>query len=597
MIRSGRREAGGTRNIRRLRFPDIALQTRALPPRAFLPRRELTDHERTAFPSRRDRLFARCTPQEQQLIIAMASWYDANDPQLLARPNLFASASQVMATSKAFPWMRLLPGHERKPPGFSIRALAAVAAWIDRQEAKRSARARQAFIAWIVAAQEEVPADVVFGAVLFLRALPVHVGVGLAGSGSDSPFARELAARTTACMDDTRVSAVRRFAALQRGADWPRDVTGGVDRPRDLGLLAWRLLLALLGEDPAAGVRVVDAHWDRKAPPFLLSTTDLYADAELAERLAVALRPHRPNVASALMGRWLSGGNSQLADLPEGDATRAALERRLASATATLAEWTFTDGLLEPKVAVSALLDLFRFGDPSQDYWRRLPERALALLGQLQPEDPRVEILALMCVVLYAPPEDRLASLAVERLDERAHHLMSDIERVSFSGLSALVNFLDDSVGALESSVIRRRDRDLPSLSGQVVLKSVDARLDDLMTRRMAAHPERALGYRVSLIRNLPHEQMLRKHHRLLREEFRARAQALPQEAGVALQRLIKYCAYSQSDEHVYRRELCAESFELLLPVLEKISPADAAVARKGIGWSLREDGPDFDDD
>jgi len=59
---------------------------------------------------------------------------------------------------------------------------------------------------------------------------------------------------------------------------------------------------------------------------------------------------------------------------------------------------------------------------------------------------------------------------------------------------------------------------------------------------------------------------------------------------GEALKRLIQYRYYSHSQDEMYLSEICQETFDLLVPILERISPPDAAIARSGIGWNPRND-------
>ncbi|WP_431103993.1 hypothetical protein [Roseateles noduli] len=521
----------------------LVVQLLALPPLAFLPRHRLADNQRTGFFLRRDRLFASCTPQEQQLLIALADRFGADD-----------------SPSRA--------------PGI---------------------------IAWITAAQDEVPSDVLFGVVHFLRVLRVQVE--LWETGPDLSFANQLAGKALACAEDARVPASRRHAALKRAALWSWELTGESGRDdslRALGQSAWRILLALLQEDLEAGLAVFDEHWAGEAAPKLMSRLDFYGAPDLARRLALALRPHRPDAAASLMGEYLFIGESELKhrarDEAE-DADPAMLQESLDAAGAALAGWVFTDGLLGPEVAMAAVLKLLRFGDPSSDHWRRLPGHAMALLQENFPERPRLEAGVLTGIAFYAPPGDPLAVMATGMLDAKAASFLKDIDQVWFGGGSLLMTFLDDTVGLLDTTVISRRNRRVPLPATHLVLTMMDEWLDALLTARAAAHPELALGYRVALVRSAPHEALVRKHHRLLREEFEALARAFPKQAGVALQRVITYCAYSQLDDQAYRHDLCAESFELLIPVLEAISPSDAAFARQGIGWDIREDGYDDGDE
>ncbi|WP_431256873.1 hypothetical protein ACQ86G_19520 [Roseateles chitinivorans] len=516
------------------------MQPLVLPPLAFLPRHRLTDNARAGFLFRRDRLFRSCTAQEQRLLIALADAFDADE-----------------APSRA--------------PGL---------------------------IAWLTAAQDEFPSDVLFGVVHFLRVLPVQGA--LRESGLGSPLREHLFEKALVCAEDTRIPASRRHAALKRAALWSWELTGeggGRDGVRLHGLWAWRIVLGLLDEDPAAGLAVFDEHWTGDVAPKLMSPLDLHGEPDLAGRLALKLRPHRPGPAASLMADALSDGALRLSRERNQGPTPETLQRSVDAAGAILADWVLADGLLEPQVAVAAILKLFEFGDPSSDHWRRLPGRVMALLQEDFPERRRLEAGALMSVILYASPGDPLAVRATGMLDAMAAGFLKDIDQVSFGGASQLTIFLDDTVGVLEDTVVSRRNRRVPLPRDHAVLTMMDARLDELMSARVASRPALALSYRVALARTAPHEVLVRKHHRLLREEFEMLARAFPKEAGVALHRVITYCGYSQLHDQAYRHDLCAESFELLIPLLAAISPEDAAFARQGIGWNIRDHGYDHGDE
>lgn len=61
---------------------------------------------------------------------------------------------------------------------------------------------------------------------------------------------------------------------------------------------------------------------------------------------------------------------------------------------------------------------------------------------------------------------------------------------------------------------------------------------------------------------------------------------SVPVDAGLALKTLIRYKGYSQTDDDLYRKQVCQDLFDALVPSLDAVSADDAAVARSGIGWS-----------
>ena len=134
------------------------------------------------------------------------------------------------------------------------------------------------------------------------------------------------------------------------------------------------------------------------------------------------------------------------------------------------------------------------------------------------------------------------------------------------------------------------RNRHIAASPSHPLLHLVETQLQVFLARLLKVEPACALSNLVLLTLALSNETLIRKHHRMLQEEFKALAGDYPADAGHALKKLIQHCGYSQMDDEMYRKELCKESFNVLLPLLESISSADAAVARTGIGWSPRGD-------
>lgn len=561
-----------------------------LPRPAFLPRRFLSDKERYDFVMRRDRLFALCTPSEQHQLIRLAQWFDAHDPVLMATPNLFTRADSVVSWDRLMSRM-LAPDPQRRTPHLVERGLAAVANGIHRLEKWRGQRALRGFVSELDALLAEGSVDVLFGVVHFLRMVPVQVGM----DAQRQPLKQELERLAGACVGDARVPIVRRFAAIQRCALWPRDVTGWMHDVRDLNLHIWRQLLALLREDAAAALHVIDEHWGRRTSPELFSLVSLHEDPQLAYWLAVSLRPHRADVAAVLLGDSIFWASSQREKLRGDEIALTALEKVMDGSCALLAEWAFAESVLSVDAAMAAIQKLFQFGDPTQSYWRQLPQRAMVLLHSLGPTEHSHSVPTLACVAFYSPPGDPLGSLALQLLEDMVRQLAVAAAAQASLGLR-LTDFFRLTLSRLEDKVLSGRNRRVPAQPDHVLLHTVDRVVDDLMVRVAVKMPEQVLKKRMRLAQNLVHETLIRKHHKLLREEFEGLARSYPQNAGHMMKKLIKYCAYSQSDDEMYKKDLCSESFYLLLPVLDSISPPDAAVAREGIGWNNREQGLDMDD-
>ena len=80
-----------------------------LPPSAFIPRRHLAVQQRYEFIEKRDRLFALCTPEEQQCLIKLARWYGAQRHELFTTPNIFSESFSADFKYRYLPWMHSKP--------------------------------------------------------------------------------------------------------------------------------------------------------------------------------------------------------------------------------------------------------------------------------------------------------------------------------------------------------------------------------------------------------------------------------------------------------------------------------------------------------
>lgn len=570
--------------IRRLSFTRLfTLSTSNLPSTAFLPQRPLGDKERHAFVTRRDRLFALCSPAEQRRLIRAAHWYDARDPQLLSKPNIFGKSHEAVIRHKYLLLLR------SQPPGLLTRILARVASVISLVEHWRGQRVRKSFLAHLSIQRGAGAADELIGVVHFLRLLPVEVGF--------EKVEKQLEALAADCAADTRVPVVRRFAAAARCKLWPTDVTGTLV-PRDLSVHVWRLLLELADEDAGAAGREIDEHWERRTSSELLNTLYLDDEPQLAYRLAVKLRPHRADFAVSVLSSSIWYSSFQLSRVPP--SAVGALQQVMDASCLLLAEWTLSTQSPGVQAALGALTCLFQFGDPQQPYWRKLAPQCLALCRTLPPSEQARQLRLLASVVLYTDAGDPVSVQALELVLAVAHYMTSEASewfaRPEAFAWDLFLPSLETSVSEicratvalLEDKTLSGRNRRVEARPDHALLHAVDDLLGNLMERAAGVAPQHALLNMVSVIRGLSHQGLVREHHRRLRQEFERRARAFPADAGLALKRLIQYCGFSQVDDEMYKKDLCQESFDLLLPVLEAISPEHAAVARTGIGWSPR---------
>lgn len=442
-------------------------------------------------------------------------------------------------------------------------------------------RIQSAFVAHLREMRANVDDDVLLGVVHFLRVLPLSTLFG-----GQKIFEQALDELTSQLVTSTRVSAARRFDAVQRCIKWAYAFNRYGGSSADLLHHAWPLLLAVAEEDISAAIRAVDEHWPHgPGRPLILSTTRLYENPELAYQLARLLHSHRAGFAIEMLGTSLDFASFQLVKVEPAAAT--ALERVMDASCRLLADWTFSSpASLEPPVAVQAMHRLFRFSNPEDPHWKRLPHEAMALLQGL-PTTGEQQLRLLAEVALYAP-----APLAAEALQRYLDLVSRRFETVG-EGNHSLFHAVREGCQALsilEEKALSFRNRHIAANPGHTLLLGFERHFLETQARLLADDPANALANMVSLTLELSNERLFRQQHQLLRREFEPRARNSAADAGLALKTLIKYCGYSQMDDQMYRKHLCKETFDALLPTLEAISPIDAAVARSGVGWSPRRD-------
>lgn len=555
-----------------------------LTPQAFLPHQELGNERRAELIRRREELFAHCTEAERQRLAPLTQAYAGLDPRLLARPNILSACAALVHHHRILPWMH------RERPRLAVRLLARLGEGLHRMEAWRARGMEARLHGLLRAAVRADPADEVFVSLWLLRVLPLP-----ALATHPSEFERSLGALAADCLIDARVPVARRFAALQRCKLWP-SARAETDAANELDLQIWRLLYQFAEEDGDAASAVLDAHWQVPGAPNLLNIYVLNRDPQLAYRLAMAFQSRRPGFAVSMLCRSIWDSFYLAGRLASEEST--SLRQIMDASCQRLADWTLDGTALLPEAALEALDHLFRFGDPAQPYWARLVPHCMALLRTLPAEAQarRLRWLAALCV--YGEPATPVVTEALCLLQTLVDRRLDALQAAPpydsqywFSDAETAVREVSGAcLDLLETKQMSGRNVRVAAPVEHALLPWLRARLQALQQRLILALPEHELSTRVDLLFGLSHQTLIREHHQQLREAFEACALRAPVDVGLALRRVIRYCGYSQSDDEMYRRELCQQSFDMLIPTLERISTADAAVARSGIGWSPRGD-------
>lgn len=542
-----------------------------LPKQAFLPRRTLNEQARRSFIERRDKIYSQCTLTEQQCLLKLALFYDSYRHELLglAHHNIFSQSSAAVIYHRHVPWLN------PTKPNLGIRGLAQVSNLINKLERWYARRSQATFGEYLASLVDKGSEDVLLGVIQFCLALPLEVG----NSYGQRQFEDQLKTIASKCIECDGVSALRRFEAVHRCIQWEQPCAS------ELRGQMWRLLLEVVHEDMASALTLIDDHWNQTRPPQILMSLHLHETPELAYQLAIKLKPHRREFAADMLCNSLFYASWQLRKVDEASATL--LEKVMDASCRLLADWSFESPRMDSNTLLQTMDHLYRFGNPEDDYWQKLPRECLTVIKELAPAEQEKRIRLIAQIVFYESNPSPLADETHALFQACAARRLSRIQEWEWSG-SGDVSDVCRSLSILEDKVLSFRNRHIAACQNHFLLVTVEKQLEFLLERLSSKEPSNALNHIVSLTLALSNENLIRKFHQVLREEFKARARDFPADAGNALKSLIQYCGYSQSDDEMYRKELCEESFQVLLPALEDISPNDAAIARTGIGWSPR---------
>ncbi|QNA88894.1 hypothetical protein G4G28_11075 [Massilia sp. Dwa41.01b] len=543
-----------------------------LPVEAFVPQRHLSAQERQAFIAKRDRLFASCTPAEQYCLVSLGQWWCGRRQRLLATPNIFSESYLTEFKRRHFPWSGI-------KPRIGVRVLAATSVKIAAMEKWHGQRLQAAFVAQLEAMRRRGEHEVVMGVANYLRSLPVEFNT----NGSPS-LARQLEEMVNSCAQDATVDPKKRIASLIRTLQ-ARSI--GFDG--ELRAHVWKILLEVAEQDLAAAARLVDTHWQSKDSLPVLMTLHLHGNPGLALCLALAFQAHRPEFAADMMETSIQESVFMLAKCTA--AERDPLAQSIDASCRTLASWTDMLRSGSAAAALQAIRCLLRHGNPEDDYWPQLGRFALDILQGLAPDGRRthVNIGVMAQVAAYSPSGSPQEAEALALFEACATEALAVSEEWSFA-LQEMCSALAYASTVLEDKAISLRNVRMtvnPSHPLQQILeRCVQAALD----RAMARTSHDALGFLVSFTAMHWNEALTRKLHGILRDRFAYHMPASLAAAGKALKAAAMYQSSRQVADETYRTALWQETFDLLIPVLARVSPGDAAIARAAIGYNPRSD-------
>lgn len=352
----------------------------------------------------------------------------------------------------------------------------------------------------------------------------------------------------------------------------------------------WPLLLRAAKQDRPWALRFIDEHWRASSKwSYPLSTLHLHGQSEVAYQLAVTLRPERPEFAAEILleavrnAGWVA--TEKRSEVPE------SLNKLLDASCDQL--WCWIQEPLKSGVANAELREkldsLFRYGNPKSSYWAELPACALNAVESISP-DEQARGLAYVSVraVFYSDPGSPTAIRAMELFKDFLARLSLEANTAHqlFEGAATAVG----AIAVLEGGILSGRNRFFLANPQHPLMQIVADYLDETCKKLRELQPATVLADHMSLTLGVRVETQYRRLIGEFQTEFSLRVDFNAADAGLALKNLIQYTGYSQSDEDMYRKQVCQDVFDALIPCLDAVSPADAAVARSGIGWSPRGD-------
>jgi hypothetical protein len=561
-----------------------------LPENAFLPSYLLNAPERFGWMARRNSLFANATAEEKRVLIGLADWYAVQRFVLLHKPNVFSDSAAAMVFSH-YPWMAAgYGGQPALPPGWAVRALAKVSALIDWGDARLMAwqcRRFQDHLTRLVNLQQD--ADVMLGVMYFLCSLRMEFPSVNSGQWSTNLFALAKASLANHATPATRLlGKVADLIVREESTGHQQQLGAGFPKMKEH---VWRLLLSAAQQDTQRALSFIDDHW-RKPSKWsgLLSVFALHGQPDLAYQLSIVTRPYRPEFAADMLLECVSEAGWTV--MEKGNEAPVSLPRLLDDACDLLWGWvheSLPSGSANEDQR-NRLASLFRYGNPKRPYWSELPVCALSAIKAISlNEQARVLPSGLLAqVIFYSDPGSPTAISAMTLFRACLFHRMRTADSVR-QHIEAAVD-VTKAIEVLEGGILAGRNRFVAAQPEHSLMQVVADYLDETQEKMRVVQPSTVLADQMSLTLGVRVETLYRRLMDQFRAEFALQVEFSPTDAGLALKNLIQYKGFSQTDDAMYRKQVCQDVFDALIPRLEEVSSADASVARSGIGWSPRGD-------
>lgn len=538
--------------------------------------------------ARRNSLFAQATAAEKKVLVNLAEWHGRQRFELIRKPNVFSQSYLLLWNRKYFGWMyEQKHGVPAPQPGLIILAMGKLAEFLEWGDVRLAAWQRSRFLrqlARLVDAQRQ--ADVMLGVLYFFRSLRTSIEPDKKGAFDKDQF--DLMAMCLKSRGTPAQHLLDRLLALillEKATGHSHQLG---NRFNDLKGHVWRLLLRVADDDVEQAAKVIDEHWTRGPNRHEKAFSSGYtSDPESTFRLALTLKEKRKLFAEEMLRESIRAADRSIPKAPP--EAREALQTFVDGACQHLSEWVLREGVNEDCSSVFASLEILLLcGNPSDAYWHEVLTAYRNLLLGSGGAAVHDRCSALTHLAYYAVRGSPLRTEAIELFRDCVNDRLKDhVPQAWWMG--STLEF-SHSISVLAPGPYwygNRRFVCEPDLELLGVLEEcLNLHRQRLLSEMPAADVPLLVGYAASL----SFAPMVEKYHAELLRVFSTYAQSYAVEAGKALKELIQYLGYTQDESNRYKRQLCQSTFDALIVQLECISPADAVVARSGIGWSPRGD-------
>lgn len=349
----------------------------------------------------------------------------------------------------------------------------------------------------------------------------------------------------------------------------------------------WKLLLTVAEQDIESALAFIDEHWKRESKwTGMLSVWSLGGQPYLAYQLALTTRADRPEFAADMLLETIRDAGWPVTK--DRNAAPESLVSLLDAACDHL--WSWLQEPLSAGIANDDIQDrlgaLLRYGNPLRPYWSELPACALKVIESIS-ADEQARVLSsglLAWAVFYSDRDQQPATSGTALFRACLQHrsrAASSVRQLSEAAVDAT-----KAISVLEGGILSGRNRYVAARPEHPLMQVVADYLDESKDKMRTLQPATVLVDQMDLALGVSVETLFRRLMEQFRNEFEVRVKLFPVDAGLALKRLIQYKGYSQIDDDMYRKQVCQNLFDALVPSLDAVSADDAAVARSGIGWS-----------